>query len=172
SACTSTMSTRTISTRSPPVHGSQTGCATTPGAIGPTRRIAPTRRSTPRVTAGASTSSCARCHGRDETHEEDIPLLYGFSFFDQFPSSRCGAATRASPPPSYGTPRRGAWARCRSADRSTRGSPPRSVGQGIDAWGLPSVLSALGMLFSIAFACLLLPLMLRETALTAKEASA
>jgi len=46
------------------------------------------------------------------------------------------------------------------------------VGQGIDAWGLPSVLSALGMLFSIAFACLLLPLMLRETALTAKEASA
>ena len=38
------------------------------------------------------------------------------------------------------------------------------VGYGIDAWGLPSVLSALGILFSIAFVCLLLPLVLRETA--------
>jgi hypothetical protein len=38
------------------------------------------------------------------------------------------------------------------------------VGYGIDAWGLPSVLSALGVLFSIAFACLLLPLVLRERA--------
>src|SRR5207245_7471573 len=56
-----------------PVHGSQTGWATTPGAIGPTRRIAPTRRSTPRVTAGASTSSCARRRGRDETHDEEHP---------------------------------------------------------------------------------------------------
>src|SRR5262245_23988199 len=37
------------------------------------------------------------------------------------------------------------------------------VGYGIDAWGLPSVLSALGILFSIAFVCLLLPLVLRET---------
>ena len=45
------------------------------------------------------------------------------------------------------------------------------VGYGIDAWGLPSVLSALGILFSIAFVCLLLPLVLRETALTTKEAS-
>ena len=36
------------------------------------------------------------------------------------------------------------------------------VGYGIDAWGLPSVLSALGILFSIAFVCLLLPLVLRE----------
>jgi hypothetical protein len=45
------------------------------------------------------------------------------------------------------------------------------VGYGIDAWGLPSVLSALGILFSIAFVCLLLPLALRETALTTKEAS-
>ena len=36
------------------------------------------------------------------------------------------------------------------------------VGYGIDAWGLPSVLSALGLLFSIAFAFLLLPLVLRE----------
>jgi len=34
------------------------------------------------------------------------------------------------------------------------------VGYGIDAWGLPSVLSALGILFSIAFAFLLLPLVL------------
>ena len=45
------------------------------------------------------------------------------------------------------------------------------VGYGIDAWGLPSVLSALGLLFSIAFVCLLLPLILREAALTTKEAS-
>jgi hypothetical protein len=45
------------------------------------------------------------------------------------------------------------------------------VGYAIDAWGLPSVLSALGILFSIAFVCLLLPLALRETALTTKEAS-
>ena len=36
------------------------------------------------------------------------------------------------------------------------------VGYGIDAWGLPSVLSALGLLFSIAFVFLLLPLVLRE----------
>jgi hypothetical protein len=46
------------------------------------------------------------------------------------------------------------------------------VGYGIDARGLPSVLSALGILFSIAFVCLLLPLILRETARTMKEASA
>jgi hypothetical protein len=45
------------------------------------------------------------------------------------------------------------------------------VGYGIDAWGLPCVLSALGILFSIAFVGLLLPLALRETALTTKEAS-
>ena len=45
------------------------------------------------------------------------------------------------------------------------------VGYGIDAWGLPSVLSALGIVFSIAFVCLLVPLVLRETALTTKEAS-
>ena len=36
------------------------------------------------------------------------------------------------------------------------------VGYGIDAWGLPSVLSALGIVFSIAFVFLLLPLVLRE----------
>jgi hypothetical protein len=34
------------------------------------------------------------------------------------------------------------------------------VGYGVDGWGLPSVLSALGILFSIAFAFLLLPLAL------------
>jgi hypothetical protein len=34
------------------------------------------------------------------------------------------------------------------------------VGYGIDAWGLPSVLSALGVLFAIAFVFLLLPLVL------------
>ena len=36
------------------------------------------------------------------------------------------------------------------------------VGYGIDAWGLPSLLSALGIVFSIAFVFLLLPLVLRE----------
>jgi len=40
------------------------------------------------------------------------------------------------------------------------------VGYGIDRWGLPSVLSSLGILFSIAFVCLLLPLVLRERALS------
>jgi hypothetical protein len=40
------------------------------------------------------------------------------------------------------------------------------VGYGIDAWGLPSVLSALGILFSITFVFLILPLVLRKTALT------
>jgi hypothetical protein len=45
------------------------------------------------------------------------------------------------------------------------------VGYGIDAWGVPSVLSALGVLFSIAFVCLLLPLILRERARTMTEAS-
>jgi hypothetical protein len=39
------------------------------------------------------------------------------------------------------------------------------VGYGIDGWGLPSVLSALGILFSIAFVFLLLPLVLRGTPL-------
>jgi MFS family permease len=38
------------------------------------------------------------------------------------------------------------------------------VGYGIDAWGFPSVLSALGILFSIVFVCLLLPLVLWEVA--------
>jgi hypothetical protein len=38
------------------------------------------------------------------------------------------------------------------------------VGYGIDAWGVPSVLTSLGILFSIAFVVLLLPLVLRETA--------
>jgi len=38
------------------------------------------------------------------------------------------------------------------------------VGYGIDGWGLPSVLSALGILFSIAFVFPLLPLILSETA--------
>jgi hypothetical protein len=38
------------------------------------------------------------------------------------------------------------------------------VGYGIDTWGLPSVLWALGILFSIAFVFLLLPLILRKMA--------
>jgi hypothetical protein len=38
------------------------------------------------------------------------------------------------------------------------------VGFGIDGWGLPAVLSALGVLYAIAFAVLLLPLILREPA--------
>jgi MFS family permease len=36
------------------------------------------------------------------------------------------------------------------------------VGYGIDAWGLPSVLSTLGVLFSIAFVVLILPQIVRE----------
>jgi hypothetical protein len=40
------------------------------------------------------------------------------------------------------------------------------VGYGIDAWGLPPVLTAIGIVFSIAFALLLLPLVLRETSLS------
>jgi hypothetical protein len=38
------------------------------------------------------------------------------------------------------------------------------VGYGIDRWGLPPILSALGILFSIAFVFLLVPLVLREAA--------
>ena len=45
------------------------------------------------------------------------------------------------------------------------------VGYGIDAWGLPSVLSALGILFSIGFVLLLLPLILRDTPLSPAEES-
>jgi MFS family permease len=44
------------------------------------------------------------------------------------------------------------------------------VGYGIDAWGLPSVLSALGILFSIVFVLLILPLILREIPLSPVEA--
>jgi MFS family permease len=43
------------------------------------------------------------------------------------------------------------------------------VGYGIDAWGLPSVLSALGLLFSIVFVCLLLPLVVRDLTLSPAE---
>ncbi len=43
------------------------------------------------------------------------------------------------------------------------------VGYGIDGWGLPSVLSALGILFSIAFVVLLLPLVVRERSLSPAE---
>jgi hypothetical protein len=46
------------------------------------------------------------------------------------------------------------------------------VGYGIDAWGLPSILSALGVLFALAFALLLLPLVLREAPLSPAEAAA
>jgi Major Facilitator Superfamily len=44
------------------------------------------------------------------------------------------------------------------------------VGYGIDAWGLPPVLSALGILFSIVFAVLLLPLILQQTVLRPADA--
>jgi MFS family permease len=44
------------------------------------------------------------------------------------------------------------------------------AGYGIDAWGLPSVLAALGVLFAIVFVVLILPLVLRETPLSAAEA--
>jgi len=43
------------------------------------------------------------------------------------------------------------------------------VGYGIDVWGLPSVLSALGILFSLAFVFLLLPLVMRERSLSPAE---
>lgn len=43
------------------------------------------------------------------------------------------------------------------------------VGYGIDAWGLPSVLSALGILFSLVFVFLLLPLVLEERPLAAVD---
>jgi len=45
------------------------------------------------------------------------------------------------------------------------------VGYGIDAWGLQSVLSALGVLFAVAFVLLLLPLVLREPRLRPAGAS-
>jgi MFS family permease len=44
------------------------------------------------------------------------------------------------------------------------------AGYGIDAWGLPSVLSALGIIFSITFVLLLLPLITREISLRAANA--
>jgi MFS family permease len=44
------------------------------------------------------------------------------------------------------------------------------VGYGIDAWGLPPVLSALGVLFGVVFVVLLLPLVLRDLLLTPAEA--
>jgi hypothetical protein len=40
------------------------------------------------------------------------------------------------------------------------------VGYGIDVRGLPSVLSALGVLFAVVFVVLLLPLVMRETRLS------
>jgi len=43
------------------------------------------------------------------------------------------------------------------------------VGYGIDRSGLPSVLSALGILFSIAFVVLLLPLVVRDRSLSPAE---
>jgi hypothetical protein len=43
------------------------------------------------------------------------------------------------------------------------------VGYGIDRSGLPSVLSALGILFSVAFVFLLLPLVVRERSLSPAE---
>jgi len=43
------------------------------------------------------------------------------------------------------------------------------VGYGIDRWGLPPVLSVLGILFSIAFVVLLLPLVVRERSLSPAE---
>ncbi len=46
------------------------------------------------------------------------------------------------------------------------------VGYGIDGWGLPPVLSALGILFSIAFVFLLLPLILKTTALSPADSRA
>jgi hypothetical protein len=44
------------------------------------------------------------------------------------------------------------------------------AGYGIDAWGLPFVLSALGALFATLFVALLLPLVLRDAALIEEDA--
>ena len=55
--------------------------------------------------------------------------------------------------------------------RLLRAPGPACVGYGIDAWGLPSVLSALGVLFSMVFVLLLLPLILRDTPLSPAEGS-
>ena len=43
------------------------------------------------------------------------------------------------------------------------------AGRGIDGWGLPVVLSALGIVFSIAFVLLLLPLVLRHAAVSPRS---
>ena len=45
------------------------------------------------------------------------------------------------------------------------------VGYGIDAWGLPSVLSALGVLFSITSVLLIVPLIMREMPVNEADAS-
>jgi hypothetical protein len=44
------------------------------------------------------------------------------------------------------------------------------VGYGIDIWGLPSVLSALGVLFSLVFVLLILPLIVKKTLLSPADA--
>src|SRR5688572_1375720 len=62
---------RTISAWSPPVRGSPTGCATTSGA---TRAIAPTKRSTSKATAGASTSGWAGWPSPSDEEEHRAPL--------------------------------------------------------------------------------------------------
>jgi hypothetical protein len=64
--------------------------------------------------------------------KKNITLLYGFSCFDQFMIVIRASFCLLGP----------------------------LVGYGIDTWGLPPVLSALGILFSIAFVFLLLPLVL------------
>jgi len=114
--------------------------------------------------------------------KKNIALLYGFAFFDQF------MIVIALWVPDLATQGIGMLEalndRISSAFRATVISLSQLgvrasfcllgplVGYGIDAWGLPPVLSALGILFSIAFVCLLLPLVLRDTARTVKEASA
>jgi hypothetical protein len=91
----------------------------------------------------------------------NIKLLYGFSFCDHALNEKISSAFRAT-----------VISMAQMGTRASFALLGPFVGYGIDAWGLPSVLSALGIMFSITFVCLLLPLVLRETARTMKEASA
>ena len=94
--------------------------------------------------------------------KRNIPLLYGFSCFDQF------MIVIAVWVPYLATQGIGI-SLAQLGIRASFCLLGPLVGYGIDAWGLPSVLSALGILFSIAFVFLLLPLVLPERSLSPAE---
>ena len=110
--------------------------------------------------------------------KKNIALLYGFSFFDQF---MIVIALWVPYLATQGIGMRQFNERISSAFRATVISMANLgirasfcllgplVGYGIDGWGLPSVLSALGLLFSIAFVVLLLPLVVRGRSLSPAE---